>query len=203
MTVATIDALRRALAETERLITAVRPDQWTTPTPCPDWDVRAVATHIVSGNRMFAAILRGEVADGGAGPAPGPVDPREVDVLGDDPPAAFHAAADDLLDAAEGPGVMQQSFTVPFGTVPGAVALHLRTTEALVHGWDLAQATGQEPRFPDDIVDAELEFSRRALPAVSSTRSPFGPPQPVAEDAPAIDRLAALLGRPVMTQGGR
>jgi hypothetical protein len=40
------------------------------------------------------------------------------------------------------------------------------------------------------------------LAALPAGRSPFGPPQPVATDAPAIDRLAACLGRAVTT-GGR
>lgn len=86
---------------------------------------------------------------------------------------------------------------MPFGTVPGIVALHLRITEVLVHGWDLARATHQVARFPDDIVEQELEFTRGRLPDVSSARRPFAPPRPVPDDAPAIDRLAACLGRPV------
>jgi len=42
-----------------------------------------------------------------------------------------------------------------------------------------------------------LDFSRGALEALPAERRPFGPAQPVADDAAAIDRLAALLGRPL------
>lgn len=95
------------------------------------------------------------------------------------------------------PGVLERVFTVPFGTVPGMVALHLRITEVLVHGWDLSRAIGELASFPDDLAEQELTFGRGKLADVPSDRSPFAPPQPLAEDAPAIDRLAALLGRSV------
>jgi uncharacterized protein (TIGR03086 family) len=94
---------------------------------------------------------------------------------------------------------MERPVTVPFGTVPGVVALHLRLTEILVHGWDLAHATGQTATFPDDLVEQELDFTRGKLADVPSNRSPFAPPQEVADDAPALDRLAACLGRSVAT----
>jgi uncharacterized protein (TIGR03086 family) len=83
--------------------------------------------------------------------------------------------------------------------VPGVVALHLRITDVLVHGWDLARAIGGTPAFPDDLVAQELAFSRAALDGLPPERSPFAAPQPVADDAPLIDRLAACLGRSVVS----
>ncbi len=78
------------------------------------------------------------------------------------------------------------------------VALHLRLVEALVHGWDLATATGQVvPRYDEALLDQELAFTEAQLSNLPPGRRPFGPPQPVANDAPAIDRLAARLGREV------
>jgi uncharacterized protein (TIGR03086 family) len=74
--------------------------------------------------------------------------------------------------------------------------LHLRITETLVHGWDLAQAIGSTTDFPEDIADQELAFSSgSAAPDVQRTGDPFGPTQTAAEGARAIDRLAAFLGR--------
>jgi uncharacterized protein (TIGR03086 family) len=190
MTSGPVDRLATALEGTERLVAAVRDEQWAAPTPCAEWDVRALVGHLVGGNRMFARILDGEaLAD--ARPAQG------TDVLGNDPVAAYQSAADLVVAAFGRPGVLDQVVAVPFGSVPGIVALHLRITEVLVHGWDLARATGQEARFPDDLVEQELEFSRGALPKVPPARSPFAPPQPAPDDAPPIDRLAACLGRHV------
>ena len=181
------DQLSIALDATERVIQAVRDDQWNDPTPCTDWKVRDVVNHVVVGNDMFARILRGEP------PATAPA------VLGSGPEflSAYRDSAVALLAAFRQPGVLDQAFTVPIGTVPGIVALHLRITEALVHGWDLARAIGYPATFPDDLAEQELAFSRGKLADLPPGRSPFAPPQPVAEDASAIDRLAALLGRSV------
>ena len=111
--------------------------------------------------------------------------------------SAYRDSAAGLLDAFRQPGVLEQTVTVPFGTVPGVVALHLRIVEMLVHGWDVARAIGYPATFPDDLAEQALAFSRNKLPDVPADRSPFAPAQPVAEDAPAIDRLAACLGRSV------
>lgn len=102
-----------------------------------------------------------------------------------------------LHDAFCQPGVLQRVFPSPVGKVPGIVLVHLRITELLVHGWDLAHATAQPVRLPDDLAEQELQFTRGKLADVSAERSPFAPPQPVSDDAPAIDKLAACLGRPV------
>ncbi|HEX9337580.1 MAG TPA: TIGR03086 family metal-binding protein [Pseudonocardiaceae bacterium] len=183
MTTASIDQLALVLDETERLIAGVRPEQWDAPTPCIEWTVRELVDHVVGGDRLFTAALRGdEVA---------------TQRLADEPATAFRASADDLVAAFGLPGALAKVVTVPFGAVPGAVALHLRITEILVHGWDLGRATGQPARFPDDIVEQELAFTQSALADVPPERSPFAPPRPVAPDAPALDRLAGLLGRAV------
>lgn len=186
-----IDQLARALDATAPLIAGVGSDQWSNPTPCPEWNVRTLVNHLVSGNRMFAGILRGE-------PLERLRQLRESDQLGDDPAGAYREAGADLQAAFSQPHVMERIFQAPVGSVPGVVLLHLRITELLVHGWDLARATGQPARLPEDLAEEELSFAQgQQAPDVPRTGHPFGPVQPVAADAPAIDRLAAYLGRPV------
>lgn len=194
---APIDDLSVVLGLVGDLVAAVRPDQWGAPTPCPEWDVRALVNHQVIGHDLFTGILHGEAAV-----TPGALDPKARDALGENPAARYRSVARDLLAAFRRPGVLERVVEVPAGTVPGIAAVHLRAVEELVHGWDLAQATGGRARFPGDLVERELEFTRGALADVPPGRSPFGPPQPVSGDAPPLDRLAALLGRPV-GPGGR
>jgi uncharacterized protein (TIGR03086 family) len=184
-----LDELAQVLDATGMLVAAVRDEQWSDPTPCSEWNVRELLGHLVGGNVMFARLVRGDAASF--------EEARPADPLGGDPPAAYRAAAEEVLAAFRRPGALERTVTVPFGSVPGAVAVRLRVIESLVHGWDLARATGQEARYPDDLVERELKFTLGALGDIPPTRRPFGPPQPVADDAPAIDRLVAHLGRSV------
>ena len=55
-----VDQLRAALAHTGDLIAGVTAEQWAAATPCEGWDVRALVSHMVTGNRLFAAALRGD-----------------------------------------------------------------------------------------------------------------------------------------------
>lgn len=186
-----IEALQAALTGTRQLVGGVRPEQWTHPTPCPDWTVADLTAHVVHGNAMFAAILRGQAIPTSAGAG------GDIGRLHGDQVPAYDAAAAQLLDAFSADGALDRVVTLPFGTVPGAVAQHLRITELLVHGWDLAQATGQRLVVPEYVAEQELAFSRTAVPQLPPGRSPFGPPQSAPADASALERLAALLGRPV------
>ena len=194
------DELAAALAGTEPLVAAIGADEWALPTPCTGWSVRDVVNHLVGGNLLFVRVLGGE-----------PLPPREellaasrTDRLGDDAAGAFRASADALLDAFRSDGALERVVTVPAGTVPGIAALHLRTVEALVHGWDVARATGRPLAFPDALVEQELAFTAATLPRLPprpAGQGPFAPAQPVPDDAPALDRLAALLGRSVQEGG--
>lgn len=188
---APLTPLTRALDGTGEVVAAVGSDQWELPTPCGDWTVRQLLNHVVGGNRLFTGVLGGAQLP--------PLDQlRRVaaeDQLGADPPEAYRSSAEELLTTLGAPGVLEGTYTVPVGTLPGPALVHVRTIEALVHGWDLARAIGRPAPYPDELAEAELGFSRDLLGRIPEGRRPFAPSQPVADDAPAIDRLAALLGR--------
>jgi uncharacterized protein (TIGR03086 family) len=181
----TLADLDRALAATEAVVASIQAAQWSAPTPCTELDVRGVLNHLVSGNLLFAAILRN---------APPP--DRAADHLGDDPLGAFQRAAGQLREAFAGPGVLESVYTAPFGTAPGAALLHVRIVEVLTHGWDLAQATGKPADFPDDVAERTLAISRQRLGSrPQGPGAPFAAEVLVPEGATAIDRLAGFLGR--------
>jgi uncharacterized protein (TIGR03086 family) len=180
-----VDQLSAVLDVTGRLVAGVRDEQWADPTPCSEWNVRDLVSHIVASNRLFTAILTHSEPPGPADPVSAPA--RLV--------RAYQDSAPELVAAFSQPGVLDEVFTVPFATVPGAVALHLRIIEMLMHGWDVARATGQPAEFPADITEQELAFSRSIIGQIPPGRQPFAPSLPDSDEAPAIDRLAALLGR--------
>ncbi|MET9023761.1 TIGR03086 family metal-binding protein [Actinopolymorpha sp. NPDC004070] len=194
---ADLGSLRTAGEVTSRIVAGIGADQWDAPTPCSEWNVRMLLNHVVAGNLLAAAVLGGVEF-----PAP---EERarlgQVDRLGTDPLAATRQSVDDLVKAFEQPRVLEHVHPSPVGQVPGAALVHLRTTELLVHGWDLARATGQPADYPDALVEQELAFTKANVGrARTGPGGPFGASQPVAEDAPALDRLAALLGRSVASR---
>ena len=181
-----VDRLATALPVTGRLVEAITPEQWELPTPCPEWTVRGVVNHLVFGHRRFATALTG-----GTAPAAG------EDVPGNDPGSAYWSSAEAMLTAFRVDGALDRPVTIPAGTLPGLVACELRVVEALVHGWDLARATGLPLEFPTVLVEESIAFSRVQLGRLPADRTPFGPSQPAPDDAPLLDRLAALLGRSI------
>ena len=179
--------LDRALAGTEVIVAGIPAGQWQAPTPCTELDVRELVDHLVTGNLLFAALVRGR-----------PLPDRGEDHLDGDPLAAFQRAAGELREAFAGPGVLESVYTAPFGSGPGTALAQVRILELLVHGWDLARATGQQADFPADVAGRALAAARRQLAArPEGPGAPFAAEVPVPDDAPAVDRLAGFLGRPV------
>lgn len=174
----TVDQLQAAIDEGARLVDGIKHDQWTLPTPCAGWDVRALVEHIIFGHRLFTQTLGGS-------------EPASNGSLATD----YRSSADAMVAAFRRPGVLDEVVTLPVGDLPAVFALHLRITEAMVHGWDLAHALGEQVKFDDDVVEQEIAFSRPALELLPEGLNAFAPSQPVEDDAPALDRLVALLGR--------
>lgn len=187
MSAGPVSQLARAIDATDQVISAIDGAQWAGPTPCTDWTVRDLVRHLVAGNFWFATAI-----DGKERPAIEAAAPADADL-----PGAYRDSGAALIEAFSQPGALERIVTVPIGQVPGVVALHLRVTEILVHGWDAAVATGYPAEFPEDAAEAELTFSRGKLGDIPPGRFPFAPQQPVDDDAPAIERLVACLGRDV------
>jgi len=182
------EQLGRASGAVAGLISNIRPDQWSAPTPCTDWTVRQLVNHLIGMNRVFAALLADQP------PPPRP----SADHVEDDPAGAYRDSAAALRAAFGRPGVLERTYHGPLGTATGAERLQIRLYDLLAHGWDLAQATGQPAGLPDDLAEQSLAFARTQL-TEQARPGRFGPAQIAAEQAPAIDRLAAFLGRPVST----
>ncbi|MFI5494233.1 TIGR03086 family metal-binding protein [Actinoplanes sp. NPDC051859] len=177
MATATVAQLVHIIERVGSLIAVIEPAHWHLPTPCPEWDVQTLVRHLALGNAMVTSAL---VA------AP---------MTSSDLRAGFDESADTLITAFEKPGVLDRLVDVPFGRVPGELALHLRLTELLVHGWDLARALHRPVGFAADVVEQELAHTAPMLAALPPASRPFAAAVSPASDAAALDRLAAALGR--------
>jgi uncharacterized protein (TIGR03086 family) len=158
--------------------------------PCTDWTVHDLVNHLVEVNLVFAAIVNDQAPP-----------ERGADHLGDDPVSAYHDSAVALQTAFNQPGTLERTYHGPLGAATGAERLHLRLADLLAHGWDLAQATGQPADLSEDLAEQALTFARNQLSTQPRTGR-FAAARTVAEDAPAIDRLVAFLGRPVSDERG-
>lgn len=192
-----------AVALGTAVISAVRPDQLTLPTPCDELDVRGLLGHLVFVLDRVAAMGRGD-------------DLASVEVRADVPDdgwrGAWLAAAHGVQAAWTDDAVLARTIRLPWDDLTGAAVMAVYTAEVAVHTWDLARATNQRPRFDDDVVRVGLEAMRAQLPEperaarYEETRSrlpegqrdfapPFADAVRVAKDAPLIDRLVAWTGR--------
>lgn len=146
------------------------------PTPCDDWDVRALMNHMLDTQRYFLSGARGEVGSLPATPPP--------ELLSDEPVADFAQVRTEMLAAFVKPGVIQQS----------GPALGIALSDLLIHGWDLAKATGQDTTMPAGLADAAFETIHGRFTDEQRQRL-FKPERPVAADAAPQARLLAYTGR--------
>jgi uncharacterized protein (TIGR03086 family) len=170
----------RAAAAFERVLREVGADHWGRPTPCGDWDVRALVQHMVAETRWVAPLLDGlTISDVG--------DRLDGDLLGPDPLAAWGNAIAEALAAITGCPDLATSVHLSYGDSPGVSYVTQLFAELLIHGWDLARSIGV-----DEVMDAELveECSRWFAGVASDYRkagviaiSVDGPPPVTAQDS--------------------
>lgn len=186
---AAVAALEPVYANVERILRGVAPDAWSAPTPCPRYDVRAVTNHLLATLDVFRAGLVGEEY---------PAEDLERDFAGDDPPGAFAALAEANLAAWRQPGALDGMLSLPFGESPAQVVAFLNLGDAMLHGWDVAVATGQDPALAEAPAELMLGFMQGMLKPEMRREGPdatFGLEVSVPPDAPVTDRMVAFSGR--------
>ena len=171
-----------------RLVRGVTDDQLSDPTPCPDYTVADLVDHIGGLAHAFtASAVKGEVpGEGGSGDGSRLEDgwrDRIVTQLGELAKAWRDPASYDGITMA-GPIEM-----------PADVAALVALDEVVVHGWDLARATGQPFEADDAATAACLGFAESFEVPAGETDGPFGPPVPVPSDADVLVRLIGATGR--------
>ncbi len=182
-------ALARAQEWVAELIAGVRDDQWHEPTPCTEFDVTALVEHLFAVQQRIVLLATIGFVEGAPTALPLPT----TDVAD-----AFRAAAREGSHAWAAWGADElgnRTVTHPIGTIPGTAALALYTDENLVHGWDLAVATGQPSEAPADLVEPVLAVMQGALPAHRPPGVPFADAVDPRPGAGATERLANWMGR--------
>jgi uncharacterized protein (TIGR03086 family) len=154
-------------------------EQLDRPTPCAEFTVRGVLEHLIGGATQFAGAFRG-------------VQPSEPPV--GDVQALFGPVLTDLADAISAPGALDRTISTPFGDMTGDAFARYVVLDGLVHGWDLATATGQPYRPPTKLVAAADHTAHTIVDRFRDGQS-FGAAVQPAADATPLERLVAFTGR--------
>ncbi|WP_285704546.1 TIGR03086 family metal-binding protein [Microtetraspora sp. NBRC 16547] len=167
--------MTRATERTTGLVRAVRQEQLGFSTPCAKFDVKDLINHLEWVAEMFESLAR-------KGPSV-----EQGPYTGD-----FPERAEGTLDAWSRPEAWEG--TSPAMGLPMTALAHMYLVDMIVHGWDLARATGQEYEPDPEAVSRALHFTDQMV-EVARKRGVFGPPVAVSDDAPLFDRLLGIIGR--------
>ncbi|TDB86142.1 TIGR03086 family protein [Actinomadura sp. KC216] len=175
--------MKECAAEAARVARAVPNDRWSDPTPCAEFDLRALVNHLVlyTSHGLEHRALRKELPDELTG--------RDF-TAGTAWPEEYAAQLDRAVAAWADPGVWDGDIN---GTPAPDIAA-MMILEMALHGWDVAKATGQDyrvspetGRFFVQVVERYAEMYRQY--------DGFGAAVPAGEGAPPFERALAVSGR--------
>jgi uncharacterized protein (TIGR03086 family) len=178
-----------ACQRTTEVLANVTDEQLTAPTPCEEMRLNDLVTHVGDLAKAFTAAARkefGQLTD----VAPEPTAER----LDTDWRSSYPADLADLARAWQEPSAWEGMTRAGGFDMPGDVSGLVALTEVVIHGWDVARASGQSYDIDDATADAVLPYVTQTA-AEGPIEGMFGPAVPIADDAPVMDRIIALSGR--------
>lgn len=180
------DLDRQAVRQSIEVVQHADPGSLERPTPCAEWDLRQLLTHMSVQHRGFAAAAAG----GGADPAV-----WKMGAPAADPVADYVTAAEEALAAFATP---VPSFALPElgGEFPAAQAISFHLVDYVVHAWDVARSLGLPYEPAPQVAEAAFEVTRAVPtgPAREVAGAAFAPPVPTTTEN-RVDQMMALLGR--------
>ncbi|WP_326723945.1 TIGR03086 family metal-binding protein [Streptomyces sp. NBC_00243] len=173
-----------------RLAAGVTDEQLAGATPCPELAVHNMLGHLLG----LAAAFR----DAGRKDLGPTTDTSPTAAVPDIEPGwreALPKVMDELAEAWRDPAAWTGETRAGGVSLPGAIAGAVAVDELVVHGWDLARATGQE--YEPDATALRMSYEFLLASAEDPTRGGgiFGPVVPVPDEAPLLDRAIGLSGR--------
>lgn len=126
-------------------VNAVTADQWAWPTPCRDWTVRDLTNHVVGEDLWTTPLVQGTTIEEVG-------DRFDGDLLGEDPVRSALAAAAEATRSVAEAVPRSDPVHLSYGEESLAEYVHQLAADHLVHGWDLAVATGSDPRLDPGLV---------------------------------------------------
>ncbi|MEV0177280.1 TIGR03086 family metal-binding protein [Streptomyces sp. NPDC050803] len=172
-----------------RLAEGVTDEQLTGATPCPEMRLRNLLGHLLGLSVAFRDAARKDLGV--------TTDTSPTDAVPDIGPGwreELPKVLDELAEAWKDPDAWTGMTRAGGVDLPGAIAGAVCVDELVIHGWDLARATGQAYEPDPAALQATYDFLLAAVDD-PGRGAIFGPVVPVPEDAPLLDRAVGLSGR--------
>ena len=155
------------------------------PTPCEDYSVGDLLHHVHGSVLAFTAAAVKQPLEGG--PA------GDASLLPPDWRTAIPRDLDALVAAWRDPAAWEGMTAAGGVDLPGEVAGVVALDELVLHGWDLARATGADGEYDGPELPAVKEMVDQF--AATGAEGLFGPAVPVRDDAPPLHRILGRAGR--------
>jgi uncharacterized protein (TIGR03086 family) len=182
-----IEQLNSILPALNDLVDTIEVEQLGAPTPCTEFTVHDVLDHMIVLGTAFGYAFRGETPPAVTAPA----------VYGRVPAAELRDTMDRLLGAVRSEGALERILDTPLGPMDGETFARVVALDGLLHGWDLAVATGRTFRVDPDVVAAAADLATGALTDDVRATGKFGPATSPPANASPLEALAAFSGRTV------
>lgn len=182
-----LEQYTHALTGFDERVRKIADDQWSLPTPCAAWDVRALVAHLVVEHCWAPYLLAGGTVDQGRQRFAG-------DPLGDAPKDAWRRASTQALDAFSSPGALERHVQVSAGDLSARDYLWQMTVDLAIHAWDLARAIGADEQLDAELVRRIWSEAQKNLDDMAASGL-FGKPVAVPPNADQQTRTLALFGR--------
>ena len=186
-----VAALTSANAEFESRLRQITSDQWELPTPCPDWNVRALVNHVLLGTRMSVHVLSGM-------PRAEVIAHLDDDLMAGatDPVADFVELADQMVAGFSGSGGLDGMVEHPAGDFPRRMFCGFRVADGACHAWDLARAIGADETLDVELLQFLWDDAQPQRDMIAATGMfGEGASGTLGDDAPLQTRYLDLMGR--------
>ena len=176
------ELIREAVAATSHLADGVSPDNRSGRTPCAEFNVGDLLAHVAGFMATsIAAALRSYPAD-------------DAD-LGDNPRATWHVLGSTMADAWATPDAFEGRTHLGAREMSAFIAGHITLFETLVHGWDLATATGQRLELSNELSETSLVTAQRLCVDRAREAGAFGREVNAPAGGGPFEQASALAGR--------
>jgi len=167
---------------------------WSAPTPCTDWDVRTLVNHVAGEDRWTKPLVDGmTIAEVG--------DAFDGDLLGDDPKSSATAAADEALTSVAERLPAGGKVHLSYGDEDIEEYISQLVADHLIHGWDLAVASGQQRGLDADLVAEVAAWFRNREEIYRSSGAIAARPEATSQGNPQADLLIAFGRNPDWSSG--